>query len=488
MNPRTAHPDADRSGISYFPLHVAATGCIAIIAYTALSLGLYEPRASHDPIAVGCGLALIGLIVYARYALRLPWMSPSVAYLAIFWLSYFGLAFTAVVVPDVLKSFDARPSEIRWMYWPNVRLTMILSLLGAAGFMFGVGMTAGRPAERQGADVGEREHDSAMFGIGWLLMLVGIAASLYALLSNGGLGVFALSYREVRAYVLSATFQTSTDLSQFGCMLAICAAGGRRWVWPLAVWTSFGCVLLLLGLRNEAMIPWASYLIVLTYRGIRFKRGLILAAVVAAFVLFPAIKMIRAVGLRNSSEITWTELSPLATLTEFGITLRSATVYVDLIEEGSQYLLGASYWAPFDRQVLTRLVPGRKRIPYAEDRRIPGAQISLREGGLGEASMGEAYYNFGPVGPFIYLGCVGALFGWFERRRIMTPYRFALLGAVMLLFYWDIRGGWIQLPARMAFAVVVLAVCHELRRLARRPTPVQMIASQIPSRRVLHER
>ena len=84
-------------------------------------------------------------------------------------------------------------------------------------------------------------------------------------------------------------------------------------------------------------------------------------------------------------------------------------------------------------------IPGREQIPCEEDERVPLRLMDLREGAVGASATGEAYYNFGSVGPFIFFACVGALFGWLERRGGRTPYHCALLGIVMSLFYFNIR-------------------------------------------------
>jgi hypothetical protein len=79
---------------------------------------------------------------------------------------------------------------------------------------------------------------------------------------------------------------------------------------------------------------------------------------------------------------------------------------------------------------------------------------------VGTAASGEAYYNFGPIGPFLFFGVVGLLFGWLERRSGAGPFRLAVLGIVMFAFYWNIRGEWIQLPAQIAASLLIVAACR----------------------------
>jgi hypothetical protein len=424
----------------------------------------------HDVVALACGIGVIGLIAYVRYALGCPWLSASTVYLMLFWMFHYGLAFPAALAPDVLLSWDAW--DIAWLHWPNVRMAMILGVVGASGFVFGLGITSRRFPRPARIDV-PGHHDAALYGVGWLVMLAGIAGTAAALAMHGGLGVFAMSYEEFRETLLSGRLlQSGVDVSQLGCLLAICGAGGRRWVTPLAAWgASIGLLMLVIGMRSEAMVPVVSFAIVLVCRGNRLPRGLLAAGVAAAFVAMPAIKTFRQVGLTNRDLVNWTRISPLDTFTELGGTLRAAKTYVDVVEQDGIYLLGASYWAPFDRQVIARLMPHRERVPYEEDERIPGRLVPEREGAVGTSATGEAYANFGPFGPFVYFALVGALFGWLERQAVAGPYGCACLGIAMMLFYFNIRSEWLALPAQATVALIAVGICYWLRvGVSRRPS------------------
>jgi hypothetical protein len=295
-----------------------------------------------------------------------------------------------------------------------------------------------------------------------------------------------MGYQEFRQGVLAPThLQTLVDTSQLGCLLALCGGGRRRWVLTLAVWSPVAVAMLLIGLRTEAMVPLVTFAITLSYRGIRLHRGVLAAAIVASLVVIPAVRVFRLVGFENRSNVSWAEMSPLETFTELGITLRAAKAYVDRIEAGDEYLLGASYWAPFDRQLLVRLIPDREQIPFNEDRRVPSRLLPIYEGAVGESSTGEAYYNFGAVGPWIYFGCVGALFGWLERRAVASPYSCALLGIVMNIFYFNIRGHWIAVPAQLAGGLAALAACKCLGWFVRLPSTAALCVREASSTRGL---
>ena len=437
----------------------------------AVSLRLYEAEEAHNAIAFVCGAAGLGLIVYARQILRVPWTSASMVYLCLFWMFHFGLAFTIAVIPEMRSSFDPRATifdqrVVEWYHWPNVRFAMLLSLLGAAGFVTGIGMN-GRWAGSQKSVESRSGLPShfALYAVGWCVMLAGLVLSIWALINDVGINVFALGYRQFRVDVLSSSdLFRFIQLSQLGCLLALCGAGGRRWIAPLMLWGAFGAVLLLLGLRNEAMIPIVSFIVVLMHRGVRFHRGVLVGGCLIAILAMPAIRTFRTVGFANRVLVDWTAILPLGTLIELGGTLRAVKAYVDWIDEGDRFLLGASYWAPLDRHFLVWVMPGRRQTPIERDERVPARDISVREGPVGASSTGEAYYNFGPLGPLLFFGCVGALFSALERRAAGSGYRTALLGVILFPFFWNIRGQWIPVPAQVAAGLLLLGVCYALDR------------------------
>jgi oligosaccharide repeat unit polymerase len=235
-------------------------------------------------------------------------------------------------------------------------------------------------------------------------------------------------------------------------------------MWPLAVWSVVGVAMLVIGMRAETLVPVVAFVIVLRYRGMRIRRSVLVAGVVTLLVLIPMLRVTRQVGLENASDLDLSATSPLETFTELGGTLRAVKAYVDYIDRGGDYRLGRSYLVPFDRQVLARVVPGREQTPIETDPRSPDLLI-VGEGAVGLSATGEAYYNFGPVGPFIFFGLVGVLFGWLERRAATTPYHCGALGVVMCIFFFNIRSNWLPVPAQFALTVSPMVICYLLNRL-----------------------
>jgi hypothetical protein len=122
-------------------------------------------------------------------------------------------------------------------------------------------------------------------------------------------------------------------------------------------------------------------------------------------------------------------------------------------------LLGASYWAPVDRQILSRVIPGREAIAYQQDERIPIRLMDEREGAIGGSATGEAFYNFGALGPVLYFGSLGILFGWLQRTPA-SPYSAAVMGVILLVLCFNIRSDWLAVPAQIGQGLLLVACCY----------------------------
>ena len=433
----------------------------AVAGLTAIELRLYESPLSHDPITVATSLTVIGLIAYSRYFLRLRWLTATNVYLVLFWMFHFGLTFTVVLFPGVLLKFE--DFEIDWLVWPNVRVGMLLGLIGAAGFVLGAGFFARGPVTEA---VPATDRDRGIYVGGWLIMLVGTIASIVFVALNVGLAaIYAEGYPRFLQLSSTTMLGTLLGLANLGCLFAVCGAQGREWIKPMAVWgVCMALPVLILGARSGPMISLVGFAVVLSYGGVRLNRALLAGAVLVSMIAIPAIESFRNVGFANRSGVDWTDVAPVDTLTELGGSLRATMSYVDWIERGDSYLFGATYWAPFDRQILTRLIPGREPIPVEDDERLPGRLMAEREGPFGASATGEAYYNFGAVGPFLVLTVLGALFGWLERAAPTSVSGRVSMGAVMFALFFHIRGDWLAVPATIGEGLALMVCCQMVGR------------------------
>jgi len=452
-----ASAQPQRKDVAFLPLHLALMTLVITISLAAIGTRIYESPSSHAMLAIVTGLAGGGLIAYARYFLRLPWLSGPLVYLMLLWMFHFGYTFTAVLVPSMLTNL--LDEEVEWLSYESTRLSMILGELGAAGFVASLGLFARRPTLE--APTAKSPAQIGLYMIGWLIMVGAIALAMWVLVQYGGVAVFSMTYLEYRATVLNGSMMSSAmELSQLGCLMAVCGGGGRRWVMPVTVWSAaIGVPTLLIGGRAPAMITGLTFLVVLTKLGVRFRRSFMIATIAVATVMIPSVYVIREVGFANRNAVNWTDVTPLDTLMELGSSLQATRAYVDWIERGDPFLLGASYWAPVDRQILSRVIPGREAIAYQQDERIPIRLMDEREGAIGGSATGEAFYNFGALGPVLYFGSLGILFGWLQRTPA-SPYSAAVMGVILLVLCFNIRSDWLAVPAQIGQGLLLVACCY----------------------------
>jgi hypothetical protein len=442
-----------------FFAHTSPILLLLAAAFAAVYLGLYEPEASLQALSVACGLASIGVILHARYILGFAWLSASVLALLQMWCYQFGLVFTAAIMPAVLNDFPSR--QIRWLYFEETRLAILLSILAMGGLALGMALVAGKPAATVPRDTSWPES-RLLRQVGWGIMALGLAGCTWVLMRAGGPGVFRMTYIQFATEVNPALLPM-IQISQFGCLLAIVGSPGRTWVQPLAVWAAFGVAFLLLGLRNEALVPLTGFVAVLTRRGVRFQKLVVWIVLGTILFLVPAIRVFRTVGFANRQSVNWTQVTPLETFVELGGTLRASRAYITWIKDGDELLYGATYWAPFDRHFL-RFLAGGRRIAPEQDPRIPGARMVEREGAVGTSTVGEAYYNFGVPGPVIYFTAIGLLLGWLDRRAAGSHFGLASMGWIIMVIYWSIRGQFLAVPAQITAGLLLILMCKLLSR------------------------
>lgn len=445
------------SRISTLSHTVAITASILVVLFFAAQ-GIYQSPKTHIPISIFTGLGGILTILYTRYVLRFRWISVPVMFLIQLWMYNFGLSFVSALVPSTPESF--RPRDIEWLYRAETRMAMLMALLACLGFTLGTGLIMGRQSLRPTKSAIWR-HEASLFTIGWFLMILGLFLAFLVIAMTGGLGVFSRSYMDFRETTLSSLFP-AIQVSQVGCMLAICGAGGRRWLAPTIIWTLFGLMLLILGLRNEALTPLLCFIIILIYRGVKFKKPVIWSIVFVLLLFIPAIRVFRTVGFSRRGVTNWTEVTALETFVELGGSLRASHAYVNWIEQGDAYLYGAGYWAPFERHFLVWVLP-IARTPLDLDQRVPGQFMHSREGAVGTSTVGEAYYNFGIFGPVIYFSAIGMLLGWLNRRAFFSQYRLAILGSVTMVVFWSIRDQFLAVPAQILASLLVIGFCYIFR-------------------------
>jgi hypothetical protein len=139
-----------------------------------------------------------------------------------------------------------------------------------------------------------------------------------------------------------------------------------------------------------------------------------------------------------------------------GYSLRPTAEVLRWLDEGADFMNGASYWAPVDR-ALVYLVPSWTRVPAEEDSRIL-SNLVLKDpaiGAIGFSPVAEAYFNFGVIGVVIVMFLVGMLLGWMEAWPV-SPERLAILGIVMNELLFNIRNNFTPVPSHIVLGMLFL--------------------------------
>ena len=132
---------------------------------------------------------------------------------------------------------------------------------------------------------------------------------------------------------------------------------------------------------------------------------------------------------------------------EMGSSLRAVQEVVSWRVNGDELMLGASYWAPFERQ-LALVLPQMERIPSADDERLLNVTVIKRAGPIGFSPVAEAYINFGESGVFAVFLLLGSLLAYLDNQTSKTRYDI-LLGVSLVPVFIMIRNSFAHVPVQI---------------------------------------
>ncbi len=185
--------------------------------------------------------------------------------------------------------------------------------------------------------------------------------------------------------------------------------------------------------------------------------------------LIPVVKEVRNTGLGAVPDVL--AAPRLDALVEMGGSLRPVEQVVRWHAEGDPFLLGGSYWAPFERAA-ARLLPDLRSSAADDDLRLMNVLVMDRIGAIGFSPVAEAYRNFGAIGVVIVMALIGIALAAIDTIR--DPRRAVLAIAVFyppLLI--NIRNSFVAVPvqclAGIALLLGVAALRHMLNGMMTRP-------------------
>jgi hypothetical protein len=155
-------------------------------------------------------------------------------------------------------------------------------------------------------------------------------------------------------------------------------------------------------------------------------------------------------------------VSPIGALVEMGGSLETTSMALDWIDNGDSYLLGGSYWLPFERG-LGLVLPLRSNLET--DPRAMNMVMVSRIGGLGGSAVAESYYNFSVFGTLFFVA-LGMLLAHIDRGTGSVAT--SALGVVLYAFLFQARNWFISVPLFVILGLAPLAACLCLEAMQRR--------------------
>jgi hypothetical protein len=216
-----------------------------------------------------------------------------------------------------------------------------------------------------------------------------------------------------------------------------------------AVFAIWSLIAFKLGLRGEVMFPSAVAACVAGRKG-KPMNGFLLLLIVVAFLIVAGIVKNARISGDYSSGVT---LNPMDAVAEMGSSLRAVQEVINWRKNGDELMMGASYWAPFERQ-FALFIPQLDRIPAEKDGRLLNVTVIKRAGPIGFSPVAEAYINFGEKGVFFVFFMLGTLFAYLDNQQSKVRYDI-LLGVSLVPIFIMIRNSFAHVPVQIIVGQIV---------------------------------
>jgi hypothetical protein len=392
--------------------------------------------------------------------------SASGVFVIVFWIFHFGLLASIGVKSIAVDELSAWNQE--WVSGPYATQA---AWLAAASFLALLsGMSAIRAvrwtniAEIAGhAPSRLDEFDS---GLGSAVLISALVIWGAAVLLSGGSALLFGSYADYLQQTSGVDVVMALVWFAFGIGLVLTVAGtaSRTRTVALAATTLFALVALPIGLRGELLFPALGATVAWARLNRRIPAARACIAALLVLLLIPVVREVRVFGLRSIRDVSFRP-NVVEALVEMGASLHPVEKVVRWHAEGEPLLLGASYWAPFERGA-ARVFPQLRREDAENDERIMNVLVTARVGPIGFSPVAEAYRNFGKPGTLLLLGVIGIIIGSLdtierERRAVIA------IATVFLPLLINIRNSFVSVPAQCGLGLAVIIGASAARRMMR---------------------
>ena len=432
----------------------------------AFAIALSAP-AGTDPVSQFAWMTAASIVAAGLLVVIARMWTASAVYAVVFWCFHFGLV--AAVAVHYLPTIDLALTEVGWIVGPFAAEAARLALAGLLAFASGATLVH---ACRRRPEVLPPHHATHPYGpVGSVLVFAGIASWCAVVVIAGGASGFFASYESFRDMTANYSLPISIISPALACGIVIAVTGkpGLHRTAAISAFATFALVALPIGLRTDVMFPAVALIVASARCGKSFSPLKAAALGLGLLFLIPVVKEVRNTGLGAVPDVL--AAPRLDALVEMGGSLRPVEQVVRWHAEGDPFLLGGSYWAPFERAA-ARLLPDLRSSAADDDLRLMNVLVMDRIGAIGFSPVAEAYRNFGAIGVVIVMALIGIALAAIDTIR--DPRRAVLAIAVFyppLLI--NIRNSFVAVPvqclAGIALLLGVAALRHMLNGMMTRP-------------------
>jgi len=434
-------------------------GAVLAIASAAWLSSLEAQRLARFDYVLWALTGAIGLALTATVVRSRGWLSPTSAYLSVFWLFHFGFTFTV--------SLMSARAVAELPYWaqdmildPDTTRSAFLATLFMACVWLGADLSGSRAMAKVDPD-NERWSAPELLRIGWLVMAFGAGLSVFAI-SQVGVGTFFGSYD---------VFFEQNDLVTWAILvlangLFLLLDGGLPlktiMMTALITYVPMAALCLIGGSRTGPMFTAVGLAVALHHRGIRFSKTALLLAVVGGLLTIGVLRQVREQGvtLALSSRSQQVEENPVVSaIIEMGASLSTVSASLQWLE-GREFFHGATYALPFIRGA--QRLAGIERLSLEDDPRFVKEQIYQVYGPIGYSVVAEAYVNFAETGVALFGLACGVVLGVLGRRARRQP-GLAVMGAVLVPMLINIRNSFLSVPVWICIGLAPILLAGLLR-------------------------
>ncbi|MBD1390511.1 O-antigen polysaccharide polymerase Wzy [Neiella sp. HB171785] len=327
-----------------------------------------------------------------------------------------------------------------------------IHLINLSFLALGIGVVVCTKPQQLAGPLNTTEYQKKLFDIGGLMVSAVVVLFFMVAIATGAIASYG-SYLSVvdSTPIVGLLFTYIYLFIGLGMvLLTVCydKSFGNRYFVVFAIWA---LVAFKLGLRGEVMFPSAVGACMLGRKCKPMNGALLVLAIIVFLISAGIVKNLRVSGDYSGSQEM--SMNPLNAVAEMGSSLRAVDEVIRWRRSGDELLMGASYWAPIERQ-LALLIPQMERLPAAEDHRLLNVKVIERTGPIGFSPVAEAYINFGESGVFILFVLFGAVLAMLDNLR-STLVGDVLLGVSLLPLFVMIRNSFAHVPVQIILGVVV---------------------------------